>query len=239
GHLSLATFPVVDAQGRLLHHEAMLRLIDTDGRTLDADAFVAPAIRCGRIADLDLKAIGLALSELARIDGRIAVNIAAQSATRPIFQRQLAALLAGQPQLAPRLSLEVRESNLASSTARAVAQLSRTSSPYGCRVGIDHFGLNLSALGLLSSHGVAYVKLARRVVDDAAVEGPTRAFIGLLVELGQRTGVQVMAGGVATADAARALAALGVQGFTGPGVHPGRAVAPSPTARQALPALVD
>ena len=230
GHLALVTYPVVDAQGRLLHQEAMLRLIDADGQALDAEAFVAPAIRCGRIADLDLKAIGLALTELARTDGSIAVNIAAQSALRPIFQRQLAAMLAAQPTLAPRLSLEVRESNLPSTTARAVAQLCRTVAPHGCRLGIDHFGLNLSALGLLSSQGVAYIKLARRVVDDAATEGPTRAFIGLLVELGRRTGVQVMAGGVATVAAAQALAALGVQGFTGPGVHLGLALPSTPTA---------
>jgi len=225
GHFALDTYPVVDAQGRLLHREAMLRLLDTNGQALDADDFVAPAIRCGRIADLDLKAIGLALSELGRCDGALAVNIAAQSAMRPIFQRQLAALLAGAPDQAARLSLEVRESPRAATTARAVEQLCRTVAPFGCRVGIDHFGINLSALSLLSSHGVGYVKLARRVADDAAQDGRTRAFVGLLVELCARTGVQVLAGQLSTAEAGQALAALGVQGFTGPAVQLGRPVA--------------
>lgn len=224
GHFRLDTFPVVDAGGGLLHREAMLRLLDSGGQALVADDFVAPAIRCGRIADLDLKAIGLALTTLGRSVGSLAVNIAAQSAMRPIFQRQLAALLAGQPALAPRLALEVRESPRAATTARAVEQLCRTVAPFGCRVGIDHFGINLSALSLLSSPGVAYVKLASRVVGDAAQDGRTRAFIGLLVELCGRTGVQVLAGDVATPEAARALAALGVQGFTGPAVQLGQPV---------------
>lgn len=224
GHFRLDTFPVVDADGGLLHREAMLRLLDSSGAALVADDFVAPAIRCGRIADLDLKAIGLALTTLGRSVGSVAVNIAAQSAMRPIFQRQLAVLLAGQPALAPRLALEVRESPRAATTARAVDLLCRTVAPFGCRVGIDHFGINLSALSLLSAPGVAYVKLARRVVDDAAQDGRTRAFIGLLVELCRRTGVQVLAGDVATPEAARALAALGVQGFTGPAVQLGQPV---------------
>lgn len=225
GHIRLDTFPVVDAHGGLLHREAMLRLLDASGAALAADDFVAPAIRCGRIADLDLKAIGLALTELGRSTAAsLAVNVAAQSAIRPIFQRQLAVLLAGQPALTPRLTLEVRESLCAATTTRAVQQLWRTVAPTGCRVGIDHFGNNLSALSLLSSPGVAYVKLARRVVDAAAHDDRTRAFIGLLVELGGRTGVQVLAGDVATGEAARALAALGVQGFTGPGVELGRPV---------------
>ncbi len=224
GHLALAGFPVVDAHGGLLHREVMLRLLDASGQALEAADFVAPAIRCGRIADLDLKAIGLALTELGRSTDRIAVNIAAQSAMRPVFQRQLAALLAGAPALAPRLCLEVRESPRAATTARAVDLLCRTVARHGCRVGIDHFGINLSALSLLSSPQLAYVKLDRRVVDAAGQDGPARAFIGLLVELAARSGVQVLAGEVATAEAGAVLAALGVQGFTGPGVVLGRAV---------------
>lgn len=224
GHFRLDTFPVVDAGGGLLHREGMLRLLESGGTALVADDFVGPGIRCGRIADLDLKAIGLALTMLRHNVGSLAVNIAAQSAMRPIFQRQLAVLLAAQPVLAQRLCLEVRESSRAATTARAVAQLCRTVAPFGCRVGIDHFGINLSALSLLSSSGVAYVKLASRVVGDAAQDSRTRAFIGLLVELCGRTGVQVLAGNVATAEAARALAALGVQGFTGPAVELGQPV---------------
>jgi len=243
GHFALRIYPVVDAGGRLLHREAMLRLLDAaSGEVLDADDFVAPAIRCGRIADLDLKAIGLALTELGRsaaeggadnAGGMVAVNIAAQSALRPIFQRQLAALLVAQPGLSHRLRLEVRESPRAATTARAVEQLCRTVAPFGCRVGIDHFGINLSALSLLRSQQVAYVKLAPTVVDAATRPGPARAFIGLLVELAARTGVQVLAGGVATAEAGVVLAGLGVQGFTGPGVAVGTALA-RPAAQEAL-----
>lgn len=240
GHFALRAYPVVDAAGRVLHHEAMLRLLDgASGEALDAEDFVAPAIRCGRIADLDLKAVGLALTELGRASGRVAVNIAAASALRPVFQRQLAALLAGQPGLTARLRLELRESPRAATTARALEQLCRTVAPFGCRVGIDHFGVNLSALSLLQAQQVAYVKLAPQVADSAArLDGPARAFVGLLVDLAGRSGVQVLAAGVASDEAVAALVALGVQGFTGPGVAAGTLPAPEPggaAQAQALP----
>lgn len=131
--------------------------IDPAGHTLTALDFVAPAIRCGRIVDLDLKAVTLALGALGQSPGLIVVNIAPQSVMRPFFQCQLVALLAANPAVAPRLCLEVQEQNLAGDSTQVMATLCRVVAPFGCAVGIDHFGITLTALPVLASPGVRYL----------------------------------------------------------------------------------
>jgi EAL domain-containing protein (putative c-di-GMP-specific phosphodiesterase class I)/GGDEF domain-containing protein len=221
GHLDLEFHPVVNAQGELLHREAMLRLIDADGHAVDADVFIPPAIRCGRISDLDLKAVELALAELAKHEGSIAVNIAAQSALRPIFHRQLLTMLSNHREVASRLLLEVREPNLASDSNRMIEGLGRTVNPFGVTIGLDHFGIHLSALPVLSNSVVRYVKLAERVTAGVATQGRMQSFVSLLADLGHQHHVQVMCMGVQAPQWVPMLAALGVQGFTGTGVKEG------------------
>jgi EAL domain-containing protein (putative c-di-GMP-specific phosphodiesterase class I)/GGDEF domain-containing protein len=222
GHLSLQFFAVHGSNGHnggtVLHREGMLRLIQPSGEVLDAHAFIPPAVRCGRISDLDLKAVQLALLELQRSPGDVAVNVAPQSIIRPIFQRQLAELLRANPATARRLWIELRDPGTTGDASQAVKVLCDTVVPLGCRVGIDHFGLNLSLLPLINEAQVHYVKLAPAVVEGAARLPRMAAFVGQVAQLGQRVGVTVIAGGVRSPGAIPALARLGVVGFTGPGV---------------------
>jgi len=236
GHLDMVYHPVVDGQGQLLHHEGMLRLVNPGGQAMDADDFIPPAIRCGRVTDLDLKAVELALVELARPDsphpGKIAVNIAAQSALRPIFHRQLATMLGNHPDVAQRLMLEVREPNLASDSTRMMDNLCRTVEPFGCAVGLDHFGIHLQALPVLSASKLRYVKLADRLCMGAATERRMAEFVRVLAQLGRASGVQVIAMGLQDTAQVPMLLTLGVQGFTGPAAQVGMraAVAEAATA---------
>jgi EAL domain-containing protein (putative c-di-GMP-specific phosphodiesterase class I) len=218
GHLALQFFDVHAAAGNVLHREGMLRLIQPSGDVLDAHSFIPPAVRCGRISDLDLKAVQLALLELQRSPGDVAVNMAPQSITRPIFQRQLAELLRANAPLAQRLWIELRDPGTTGDTSLAVRALCDTVGPLGCRVGIDHFGLNLSLLPLLNEAKVHYVKLAPALVEGATRAPRMAAFVAQVAQLGARVGVKVIANGVRNSASLPALAHMGVVGFTGPGL---------------------
>jgi EAL domain-containing protein (putative c-di-GMP-specific phosphodiesterase class I)/GGDEF domain-containing protein len=222
GHLSLQFFAVHGSHGHnggnVLHREGMLRLIQPNGDVLDASSFIPPAVRCGRISDLDLKAVQLALLELQRSPGDVAVNMAPQSITRPIFQRQLAELLRANAPLVKRLWIELRDPGTTADTSLAVRALCDTVVPLGCRVGIDHFGLNLSLLPLLNQAKVHYVKLAPALVDGATQAPRMAAFVAQVAQLGARVGVTVIANGVRSSASLPALARMGVVGFTGPGL---------------------
>lgn len=218
GRVELALFPVCNALGELIHHEAMARLVDANGRWLDAAEIVPPAIRNGRISDLDLRVIELALVALGPTKGRLAVNVAAQSLRRPVFLRRLGDLLQRYSEAAPRLALEVDERGFDATTLSSALALRRTVQPFGCHLGIDQFGISLSMLTMVSSVHVDYVKLAPALLIDFQRNPRKQAFLVQLAELGRRVGVQVLANGVKLATDVKLLADLGVTGFSGPAV---------------------
>lgn len=218
GRFTLAFFPFCDSQGQLIHREAMARLVDSEGRWLEANEIVPPAIRNGRIAEVDLRVLELALVELGQCEGALAVNVAAQSLRRPMFLMRLGQLLERYAAVAGRLCLEVDERGFDAASLSSAQALCRTVAPHGCRVGIDHFGLTLSMLPLLSAVHVHYVKLAPALLKALDQNTRLQAFVGQLTLLGHRVGVPVMANGVTMASDLPMLKSLGVQGFGGPAV---------------------
>ena len=225
GHLSLECHPVLLADGQLMHREAELRLIRSDGSVVVAREFVPAAIRCGRISDLDLKAVQLALAALGREpELHMSVNIAAQSLLRPIFQRQLLDLLGRQRSTTARLWLEMRDPGILGDSSPAVHQLCELARESGCRVGLDHFGVGLSLMPLMQDTALRYVKLAPRVGASNTGHPAAAAYVQMLCELAERHHIQVVACDVQTPTDMRRLAALGVHAFTGPGVAASAAV---------------
>ncbi|MCV2355704.1 EAL domain-containing protein [Paucibacter sp. B2R-40] len=211
GRFTLGFLPMVDGHGQVLYREAMLRLTDSDGRLLEASDIKPPAIRNGRISNVDLRGVQLALSALGAAEGRLAVNITLQSMRRPIFLRSLMEMLTRHAEVASRLTFEVDEHGFDSSTQLAVQALVRTLAPFGCGLGIAQFGLSASLLPFLETHGVAYVKLAARLLPGIEGNPRLQAFVKQLVELGRSLGVPVYAGAAGSAEAQALLLRLGVQ----------------------------
>lgn len=228
GRFTLAFFDVRDRGGALIHREAMVRLVDSEGHLVGASDFVPPAIRNGRIADIDLRVIELSLLELARCEGGVAVNVAAQSLRRPMFLMRLEKLLQQHAAVASRLCIEVDERGFDAASLYAAEALCRTVSPFGCHVGIDQFGVTLSMLPILSAAKAQYVKLASALLPGLAHNDRLRGFIGQLAELGRRVGVPVIANGVVSDAERRLLESLGVTGFSGPALLATEAQVPQP-----------
>jgi EAL domain-containing protein (putative c-di-GMP-specific phosphodiesterase class I)/GGDEF domain-containing protein len=222
GHLELGFTPVLDARGQLIYREAHLALLDPSGLRLLDDDFVPAAVRCGRSTDVDLKAVGLALAELGRSPGSVAVRVAPQSVLRPIFQRQLSELLAAHAPLAPRLCLQVRQ--LGVGATGAVEILSRTVVPHGCAVGVEQVGRWLGALPLLGSAGVRYLTLAPEIASAAVSNTRLQTLVQLLAQWGERTAVTIVATEVDSLALAAELRAMGVRGFAGVAMAPGQAL---------------
>ena len=167
GHLSLDFHAAADSRGRPRHEVAALRLILPDGTVVAHDEVMPAAQRCGRISDLDLKAVELALSRLrAEPALQIAVPIATASAARPIFVRQLGELLQAHAREATRLALEMPDPGASADGAHALQQLGRVAAAHDCPLGVRQFGLGTSVLPLLRENALRYVKLADDLLPD-------------------------------------------------------------------------
>ncbi|UUZ55185.1 EAL domain-containing protein [Massilia sp. H-1] len=162
----LASFPVLDLTGRVVHRESALRLM-FGGEWFPAARFLPIAERLGLTTRLDLVAVTLGLEELARdpaLPG-LAVNLSARSVQDKDFRHQLLDLIAARPAAASRLWLEVPESGVFAQldAFRVFCDAVRWS---GCKLGIEHFGRHFKQISLVHDMALHYVKVDGSFVRD-------------------------------------------------------------------------
>lgn len=215
----LARFPVVRADGSLLHHELMLRLVGEEGRRFTAGEFMPAALRHGFIARLDLMTLELALAELRLHTDDVAVNISALSLDDPAFLGGVRAILQRAGKQARRLWIEIAERGISvAGGLDALVPLARLLADSGARLGIEHFGLHFASMPRLHALSVDYLKLDGAFVAGIDQDEGKSRFVRAVVDVAASLDIQVIAERVAGAEELRMLASLGVAGMTGPGV---------------------
>lgn len=221
--LRLIEFPVAGGNGKLLHLECPLRLQASEtGEWLPAGSFMPMASRLALTKDLDLAALRLALDRLAESDTPLAINISGESVSHPEFRRRLVDLLSGRPDAVGRLWLEVAETG-AFQHFDALRTMCDEVRPFGCQLGIEHFGRQFSNIGLLHDIGLNYLKVDGSFVRSIDTHSGNAAFLKGLCGIAHAIGLTVIAEGVQTDDELAALPAIGFDGATGPAVTSTRA----------------
>lgn len=215
----LASFPVLDLKGRVVHRESALRLM-FGGEWFPAARFLPIAERLGLTTRLDLVAVTLGLEELARdpaLPG-LAVNLSARSVQDKDFRHQLLDLIAARPAAAARLWLEVPESGVFAQldAFRVFCDAVRWS---GCKLGIEHFGRHFKQISLVHDMALHYVKVDGSFVRDVNTNAGNQIFLKGLNGIAHKMGMQVFAEGVSDGEELAALTGLGFDGATGPGVQ--------------------
>lgn len=215
----LARFPVVRADGSLLHHELMLRLVGEEGRRFTAGEFMPVALRHGMIARLDLMTLELALADLRQHTDDVAVNISALSLDDPAFLGGLKAILQRAGGQARRLWIEIAERGIsAHGGLDALVPLARLLADSGARLGIEHFGLHFASMPRLHALSVDYLKLDGAFVAGIEQDDGKSRFVRAVVDVAASLDIQVIAERVASEAELHTLARLGVAGMTGTGV---------------------
>ncbi len=219
----LVAFPVVDAGNRLIHLECPLRMrLEDDGPFEPAARWLPLALRGRLTADVDARALELALADAARDGQPRCVNLAPASLADSAFAPRLRALLAAAPQAARLISLEVAEGAAVDHFA-LLQELGRQLRPTGVRLGLEHAGERLGRIPRLFEAGLHYVKLDAAVVRGAGHDDQRATFVRGTVTLLHGLSLQVYAEGVVDEGDAARLWECGVDGQTGPYVsarHP-------------------
>ncbi len=216
GRAKLADYPLIDSAGALVHLECPLRLqLQLGGAYEVAARWLPLAIRCRMTADIDARAVALALDAIGR-DGRPrSVNLAPASLADSAFAGRLRALLFAAPRMASKLSLEVAEAAAIERFA-LLQELARQLRPCGVRLGLEHAGARLAQIDRLFALGLDFVKLDPTASRGVGSDPQRMTFVRGSVELLHGLSLQVYAEGVSLADDARALWDIGIDGITGP-----------------------
>ncbi|CAN5706335.1 LapD/MoxY N-terminal periplasmic domain-containing protein [soil metagenome] len=225
GRVRLASFPVVNSVGTLLHLECPLRVqLDPNGAFEVAAHWLPLAVRSRLTAAADEAALALALEASARDGMPRCVNLSPASLLDSGFASRLRGRLMVEPQAAAKLSLEVNET-AAFEQFDLVQELGRQLRPTGARLGLEHAGEQLGRIGRLFEASLDYVKLDAAVAHGVAGYPERAAFVSGMVAMLHGLAIQVMAEGVASEADAMALWACGVDGLTGPWISAQHAAA--------------
>ncbi len=211
--IALAKFPVRNTNGDLIHHETAARMkLDKDFKS--AGYFMHWAVRLGLMPDVDLAIIKLALLQLGHTNEPLAINISAASLCSANFREQLIALLRNEPEHTKNLWLEFPEICMLRHLEELRAFSTRLRS-LGCRIGLEHVGLEFTQFGDLQAMGLSYLKIDSAITRDIDSNTSSQTFVQSLCTLGHSLGIVMIAEGVISDAEQQSLSKIGLDGFTG------------------------
>lgn len=214
--------PQVSLDGRrLLGLEALLRWRNEDGVLIPPDRFIPVAEQSGLIRELGSYVLREACALLARLhakgyaDVRMAVNVSAVQFRHPGFLRELRQIIESSGMDARFLELEITES-IAMEDSAYVREALEALRAMGVQLAVDDFGTGYSCLAQLKRLAFDRLKIDKAFVCDLTEADADASIAGVVIQLGQRLGKQVIAEGVETTEQAAILQRLGcheAQGF--------------------------
>lgn len=214
--LAFAYQPIVDAaSGRVAFHECLLRMRTPEGEIVSAGKFVPVIERLGLSRIIDRRVLELVVDELeTHPDVRLALNISGFTASDGVWLSRVERLLAGRPDVAARLIVEITETAAIQDleeTARFVTRLR----DLGCRVALDDFGAGFTSFRHLKGLVVDVVKIDGSFVQGIGKSMENRLFVRTVVGLARSFGFKTVAECVETAEDAAALVEEGIDFFQG------------------------
>jgi len=216
GELMLVYQPVVRLHdGRVAGVEALLRWHHPRLGQVPPDEFIPVAEESGLIGGLGEFVLDEACYQLARWldDGHdvdLAVNVSVRELHADDYPAGVADILRRHRVPPQRLVLEVTEHAVALDVERIVARLTALREA-GVRVALDDFGAGYSSLGQLRTLPVDILKIDRTLTAPPE-PGPARyaaPLADVVVQLGQRIGLDVVAEGITQVEQRRVLEEAG------------------------------
>jgi len=202
---------------KLMHLEIFSRIIQEDGKPLNASVFLPLAERLKLVATIDR----IALEEVLKHDfnrlgvDRIAVNVSTASLQDESFRTWIYSFMKGLPPGAPRISFEFSEFAAVQNLA-LIKEFSRAVRTYGHGIGLDHYGQSFSKLGYLQSLHPDYVKIDRAYTGELQDEGSdSRFYIGALCSVAHSIDISVIAEGVESEQQVQILEGLNLDAIQG------------------------
>lgn len=213
--------PKVDACGRLVGMEALLRLNHPVHGNIPPAKFIPVAEESGLIVALGAWVLDEVCRQIAvwRAGGMglvpVAVNVSPVQICRPDFASEVEESLRRHRIPPPGLELELTESLLIGSGEETQKQMKYLRG-LGIRFSIDDFGTGYSSLSYLHRLRVDAIKLDRSFVQSIDTDEAARRLVQAMIGVAEGLGLGVIAEGVETEDQRTALIAAGcptMQGY--------------------------
>jgi EAL domain-containing protein (putative c-di-GMP-specific phosphodiesterase class I) len=188
--------PIVSLRdGRISHHEALVRLADEPhGRLVAPASFLPAAERYGLVRDIDRLVLGRVASLLAEHPGQrgptVAINVSTLSATDGRMLTNIERALSHSAVDPSRLIVEVTETAAISDMRRARAFCEGVQA-LGCAVALDDFGSGFGSFQYLKHLPFDFLKIdgdfIRALPDSPTDQLVVKALVDVVAGMGRRT----------------------------------------------------
>lgn len=222
GELRLHFQPKIDAlRGTMVGAEALVRWHHPERGLVPPGDFIPLAEETGLIVPLSDWVLSTSVQNLRRWQASglatvpIAVNLASPLVMQRDFVDRLEEITRGSGVDPASIMLEITETLLMTDLERTTARLAEIKQR-GFSLSLDDFGTGFSSLGYLNAFPIDELKIDRSFIRDMTKGGPKSAIANVIIDLGRRFGLEVVAEGVETQEQSALLLELGCplqQGF--------------------------
>ncbi|NDV02480.1 EAL domain-containing protein [Pseudoroseicyclus tamaricis] len=217
GRAQLAFQPVVAAgnTGKVVFHEAFIRLMDEGGRILPAAKFLPHVEETVIGRDIDVLSLKLGLMKLAQHPRlRLAINMSARSIADGAWRNELSRGIARMEGIGDRLILEISEGS-AMMLPEVVTRFMAEMQPQGVHFALDDFGAGSISFSHLKDFLFDMAKVDRQFVSGIEAAPDNQVIAEALITVAHQFEMFVIAEGVETASEAEHMTRLGADCLQG------------------------
>ena len=202
------------ADGAMVGMEALLRWPTTEGQFIEPDRFIPLAEQSGLIIELGDWLLGKVCEQLLawRNEGlgdlKVAINVSMVQFNHDGLIDQLATRMRQFGVSPHQIEIEITES-VAMQAPEDVIQKIRQLKQLGVAVAIDDFGTGFSSLAYLQKLSADRLKIDRSFISEISQNEGSLSIAEMIINLGHKLGISVLAEGVETAEQAALLRASG------------------------------
>ena len=217
--IKLEHFPVISAEGLLIHNESPVRLqLEENGKWYCAGEFINWAAQLNLITAIDELVLETAVRILSQGGQPLCLNVSAYSMCDPKYAQKAATLILQHLQHPEHLSFEVPEVAVFEHL-NEFKQFCSALKAAGCHVGVEHVGLRISRLGELHDIGLSYIKFDASIVRNIDILENNKSLLRGLCMVVHSIGILAIAEGVNSKGEIKALKEIGIDGLTGPAIR--------------------
>ena len=210
--------PVISVNNeRILHHEILTKIRDTDGSLISARVFLPMAKKCGLIQQIDL----LVFKQICRLltydnqqKEHCSLNLSIESLLSTDFMNMFLSVLKEYPDIHEKLIVEISEYHLVNHLEQLQPSLA-VLNQLGIKLLADKVGQYVVSSQYLTICPIHSIKLHRSIVLDIHKKTENQIFIQSLKAISDVQKVNVYALGVENIDEWQTLKRLGIHGGQG------------------------
>lgn len=190
--------PIMNVRSKAISHcEALLRMLDDDGKVLAPGAFISAAERTGLIHEIDHMVLRKVIAQAAKVNqhGRrinFSINLSAHAFNDPGLLLILESALADHAADPTDFLFEITET-AALEDMPAARKLIETIKALGCRFALDDFGVGFSTFGYIRQLPIDVVKIDGSFIQNLATNPDDKILVKALCDVARGFGKKTTA----------------------------------------------